>query len=145
MTRTRTRAEAAERAAVAFFYEHAGYSYMPGKEFALRAERLRGARALAAAERDARALGYRVGWENDPDGCGGCDCGSRRCACSTGADHRVEWAYVVLLHMGGESSTCPAEEHEHATGVSLGGICEATPQYRRVIEAELFQEVLVRA
>jgi hypothetical protein len=51
--------------AVKFFHKHAGYGVRPG--FAESSERLRNARQLAAAEAHARAEGWRIAWEIDPD------------------------------------------------------------------------------
>lgn len=132
MTRERTRAEAAERAAVAFFYKHAGYSYTPGKE-SPRAGRLRGARALAAAERDAHAAGFSVAWAYDDDPCIGCECGSKDCPCSTGEDHETMIAWVEA-----------PDGTRQANGrilPALCGICEPSREYRRVVAAELFAEM----
>ena len=103
---------------VRFFADNAGYASPPG--------RMRCAKALAEAEVMAWELGWKYEWEWDEAGCSGCDCGSKRCACSTGEEH--ETLCCILRGDGGEVLA------------SLGGICGATRSYQRVVEAELAQE-----
>lgn len=126
----RTRRAQQLRQAAAFFFEHAGYSYDPKTETAEQG-RKRCAVEMARAERDARKRGIDFTWEYDSDGCVGCDCGSDSCACATGEPHRVETCYAIIeTESIGE---CVA---------SLSGICEASGDYKRVIEAELASEAL---
>lgn len=49
-----------------FFYDHAGWGYHPGRETPEEG-RWRGARRLAAAEKEGERLGWEVFWEVDPD------------------------------------------------------------------------------
>ena len=49
-----------------FFLKHAGYSYDPKNETRMQGL-VRGARALARAEREARDVGIWFKWEIDPD------------------------------------------------------------------------------
>ena len=122
-----TKKQTAKQAAFLFFLRNAGYSYDPKTETKQQG-RARCARESAKAERDASALGYTFNWADDPEGCIGCDCGSPDCACSTSKPHETLWCWV--------------EDENGKTLASLGSICGATREYRRVIEAELAQESL---
>jgi hypothetical protein len=82
---------------------------------------------LAKARAEAEALGACVLWDTDTESCGGCDCGSESCACATGAPHLTEYARLVF---NGE------------TLASLGGICEASDDYRYLVGAELAAEAI---
>lgn len=107
-----------------FFYRNAGFSYDPKTETP-RKGKARGARMLAQAERDARALGYSFGWAND---------------WSVG-DHSKEFD----CYTNGGPETCESCVMYDAQGNSvqaLGCIDDATREYRRVIEAELALEQL---
>lgn len=121
------RVKSAYQRAVEFFYKHAGWSYNPKTETP-RQGRLRGARALARAEQEASNHGVTFEWQWDESGCGGCDCGSHDCACSTGAEH--------------ETLGCVAKHATVRLCASLWGICGASREYRRVVEAELAQEAV---
>ena len=105
-----------------FFLKHGGYSYRPGQE-TRRQGRIRSAKAYAQAERDARRFGltFRWDWDNDVDD-------SWMDETERAQEH--EWTYCVARTPDGR---CVA---------SLGGIVDATPEYRRVIEAELASEAL---
>ena len=105
-----------------FFYEHAGYCYDPATETAEQG-RARCAADLARAEQFARDHGWTAEWETDIDGCMGCECGSDECACFAGEPHETE---ICILY----------DQHGNILE-SLGGICGATREYRRVVEAEL--------
>lgn len=113
-----------------FFYREAGYSYDPAKETE-RQGRERGARRLAKAEREAREAGLRFVWETDTDGCIGCTCESNGCKCFTEEPH--------------ECLVCLAYDAEGTLAGSMGGVCEPTQAYRRVVEAELALEAGVAA
>jgi len=104
------------RRAWRFFHENAGWSVPPGKAAC--------ALSLAKAEAEASAKGWQCEWS--PDECIGCDCGSENCPCCTGEPHEVE--RCTLTDESGEFLAC------------LGGICGATHEYRRVVEAELAVE-----
>ena len=108
-----------------FFYDNAGYSYNPSKESPKQGH-YNSARRMAKAERIARVNGITFTWHYDPSGCSGCSCDSKDCACSTGAAH--ETLYCLALNADG------------LIVGSLHGICGATREYRRVIEAELASE-----
>lgn len=109
-----------------FFYKHAGYSVKPGETN--RQGRERSAKALARAEAHAKAQDWSYDWEIDDDGCIGCDCKSPDCRCSSGEPH--------------ETLVCFLRGTDETVLTSLGGICGATPEYRRVIEAELALETM---
>jgi hypothetical protein len=109
-----------------FFYDNAGYSYDPKKETAEQGK-VRCARSMASDERVARDMGVEFEWEYDAGGCSGCDCNSPDCACSTGKPHET---LVAFARYNGE------------VVASCGGICGATSNYRRVMEAELAGEAL---
>lgn len=108
-----------------FFYDNAGWSYMPSKETPKQG-RYNSARRYAKAERLARIAGIVFNWRYDPDGCVGCDCGE--CECSTGEPH--------------DTLQCTATLPDGTIGASLGGICRPDKDYRRVIEAELAIECM---
>lgn len=113
--------------AVAFFYANAGYSYNPKTETQEQGK-LRCAKSLAKAERNAASAGITFEWEFDQEGCSGCDCKSDECKCSTGEEH--------------ETLCCSARDSEGKVCASLCGICEPSREYRRVVQAELASEAL---
>jgi hypothetical protein len=115
-----------KQAAYLFFLKHAGFSYDPKTETA-RAGRSRCARELAKAERDARALGYVFEWDNDSDGIDGNE------------DYIVETCESCVCLSNEVDADGDRDRHILA---SLGAITNATPEYRRVIEAELASEAL---
>lgn len=94
-----------------------------GANFLERCERL-----LARAEKDARKWGITFEWEVDQDGCIGCTCESKDCACYMGEPHEV---------LG-----CVARNSAGEVLSSLWGICEPSREYRRVVEAKLAVEAL---
>ena len=109
-----------------FFKKNAGYSYGPDET--PEQGRIRCARALAKAERDAHDVwNIEFQWQEDIDGCIGCDCGSDDCDCASGASH--------------ETLFCIARSG-NTTLASLSGICSPTREYARVIEAELALEAI---
>ena len=115
----------AKQQAYLFFLKNAGSSYDP-KTQTKRQGQAAGARKLAKAERDARALGYTFEWAYDVGGCIGCDCDSPECACSTGEPH--------------ECLVCLMRDSNGKVVQSLGSVCEPSREYRRVVEAELALE-----
>jgi hypothetical protein len=115
----------ATQQAIKFFAKHAGLSYDPKTQTPAQGK-ARNARRLARAERTAANMGFTFEWEYDPDGCIGCECGSEDCACSTGVSHEV--------------LSCIVRNADGLVIGSLGGICDPTPEYRRVVEAELALE-----
>jgi len=122
-----------------FFFKHAGSSYNPATETRMQG-RIRGARALAKAERLARQRGYCFQWSIHPhsssaDWISNNEDGGRNCS---------PWqVWQCALH--GEGAT-----FQGTVGASLHSIDfgrDGTPwgdPYRRVVEAELAQEVLNR-
>ena len=121
--------------AVEFFYDNAGYSYDPATE-TVEDGRLRGARQLAMAERFAQVMGAEYVWEDD---------------WSLGGNHADNYCADAYPDNGGEPETCewvamyahiPAGFENMALVASLSCIDDATPEYRRVIEAELALEWL---
>lgn len=106
--------------AIQFFQEWAGWCTPPGK--------MACARSLAQAEADADLLGFTFEWVIDEDGCIGCDCGDKRCKCSSGAEH--------------ETLACVCRDNKGAVLASLCGICEPSREYKRVVQAELAVEAL---
>jgi hypothetical protein len=109
------RANARDKA-IAFFIENAAYGYDPKTETAAQG-RERGARLLAAAESLASARGWTFEWADDSQPCD-CDC-----------DCAETWPEVCIARSGsGARVGC------------LGGICGATREYKRVVQAELALE-----
>lgn len=115
-----------QQTAVAFFHEHAGYGYTPGKETPEQG-RQRGAERLAQAEADARDAGFSFQWFVDPE--------------ITSADFDDSpdpWALWC----------CTIRNADGKVVGSLGGIDfgrDGEPwgdPYRRVVEAELALEAL---
>lgn len=103
-----------------FFKENAGYATPPGKSQC--------ALNLARAEDYARDKEWEYTWEWDESGCIGCDCGSKTCDCSTGAEH--------------ETLGCVLKDADGYVLGSLWGICGATREYKRVVQAELASEAM---
>lgn len=108
-----------------FFFDHAGWSHDPLTE-SPREGRARCAQALAAAEVWARYNGYGVEWEDDGDG-----------------DH----SYLDQPEFAGQDIwTCEHAGIYNEDGNMLAGIgCvdNATPEYRRVVAAELALELFL--
>ena len=109
-----------------FFYDNAGYSYDPKTETQENG-RLRCAQAMAEAEAYVQKHGLEYVWEDDQDGCIGCDCGSEECSCCTGESHETLCCLLKDPETGNVLASC-------------GGICGVTAEYRRVMEAELALE-----
>lgn len=117
----------ANPAAFRFFLANAGYSYsFDPKTETKQAGRARCARRLAKAERDARALGYTFEWED---------------GWSIG-DHQREYGECYADGGPDTCETCLMRDQNGKVVQSLGCIDDATPAYRRVIEAELALEEL---
>lgn len=134
---TRKQGRTKRALAVQFFYKHAGYSYNVAQGETKEQGKRRAARAYADAEAWASREGLVYDWLYDDMPCDGCDCGSDDCDCSTGAAH--ETLGCVLYR--------PCPDHgidcKHAEVLqSLWGICGATSEYRRVVEAELALEAM---
>lgn len=108
-------------AAVAFFRKHAGYSIASGETKAQ--GKTRGAKALARAEMEAKARGWTVEWEDDPEEWQG----------------DVERPFEVL-----NATLYDAEGQvlDSMGGVGMTGNRKQDDDYRRVIEAELANSVL---
>jgi len=102
-----------------FFYDNAGGCYDPATE-TWEEGRTRSAVRLAQAETWAVQEGLRYCWWPDPDGC-----------CMDDCDH-ADCEYCELVHPDG------------IVRESLSGICGATPDYRRVVQAELALEAMGR-
>lgn len=109
-----------------FFLKHAGYSYNPETETPMQG-RIKGARALAKAERQARDAGYSFAWGiDDPRGS------------AQWTDEKPAWG----------SWYCVAHNSEGETKYALYGIDfgrDGEPwgnPYRRAVEAELALESL---
>jgi hypothetical protein len=124
--------------AVAFFYEHAGFSYpADADQYRMVAGQLECARRLAEAERYGREHGWEVEWEYDPEPCLVCECGSEDCPCYTRITHVTLGAVLYVTPpdpYGLRVST--------STVASLWGICRPTREYQRVVAAELMREHL---
>jgi hypothetical protein len=110
-----------------FFFDNAGYSYDPRTE-TRKQGRLRCARALALAEETAAERNWEFLWDADQDGCIGCDCGAEDCKCCTGEPHEI--------------LCCALKDADGKILASMGGICEPTRDYGRIVEAELASEAL---
>jgi hypothetical protein len=104
-----------------FFYDNAGYSYLPSAETEEQGH-INSAKALAVAEQYAEDRGWWCEWS--PDECPGCDCEDSQCCCCMGTRH-VSTRLSLWDEYGGR---CLG---------SLGGICEPSTEYRRVVRAEL--------
>lgn len=111
---TENKRPSAKQATYLFFLRNAGTSYNP-KTQTKRQGQSEGARKLAQAERDARALGYTFSWEDD---------------WTVGSHVKKFDGYTE------EPSTCEScimlDSH----------VDDASREYRRVIEAELALEEL---
>lgn len=106
-----------------FFYDHAGY--MAKASESLEEGHRRTAILLAYAEAWARRKGIRFDWADDWAG-----------------DH----SYVDQAMFEGYEVTacevCTAYSRKGNVKASLGCIDDASPEYRRVVEAELAMEVM---
>lgn len=103
-----------------FFYEYAGWGYDPRTETPEEGRR-RSAAELARAERWAREYGVTFVWSDDWDG-----------------DHSY-------LEYGQSVETCEfvlALDLDNEVLTSLGCVDDATDDYRRVVQAELAQEIM---
>jgi hypothetical protein len=119
-----------ERAARAFFYDHAGASWNPETETEEQG-RLRGARELAAAERTASALGWSFEWSIDPD----IDSSEWLDDNEDGGRNRDPWhTWKCAMYADGEFVTSL-----HGIDFGRDGHPNSDP-YRRIIEAELALE-----
>ena len=122
-----------------FFLKHAGYSWDPRTETEQQG-RIRSARALASAERDARRRGYYFCWSIDPctlssDWFDGNEDGSR--------NYNPWQTWRCTLH--GEGATFQGTVGASLHGIDFGHDGEPWGDpYRRVVEAELASEVLNR-
>lgn len=118
--REASRGKKPDQRAVDFFYKHAGYGHGPGET--PEQGRKRGAIALAKAEQEAAARGWRVEWSEDPEGwdsLGDID-----------PDDVREILQAVLY-----------DEEGNVLG-SLGSIVNPDRNYSRVVEAEIALEAL---
>lgn len=108
--------------AVAFFYEHAGFSYNPETQTADEGRR-EGALRLAEAELWAKTNGIEIEWEDDWEV----------------GDHHAEFGET---YENGGPETCEQATitYEGEIVASLGCIDDASDEYRRVIEAQLAVE-----
>ncbi len=119
-----------------FFYDHGGWSYDPKTETSEQGRRRIAIRA-ARNEREAKKRGWYVEWEYE--------------------DEPVEDLIDRTDWTDEENEKWDAEEHEVlrarvvvededgndiGEGEGLGGIVDPDPDYKRVIEAELFEEAL---
>ena len=104
-----------------FFLKHAGYNYTATET--RRQGRIRCAKALAQAERDAKRFGITFQWDYDSDGDDSWMTEEER-----REEHTCEWVRAVTS--------------DGRTVASLGGIYDADTTYRRLIEAELAYEAL---
>lgn len=106
--------------AIQFFREHAGYSTPPG--------RLMCAKALAEAEAFGIELGLEVKWIDDEDA----DLSWADKKTISKLEHGQLGCFIAYI-----------EDDSGKVIASLGGIvCEWKDAYRRVVEAELYQEAI---
>lgn len=111
--------------AVQFFYDHAGWGYNPATETEEQG-RQRHAEELADAEQAAKRAGVWYVWEPDQEV-------DERDELST-TEHTCEWVALYIA---------PEDVHDRPRMLaSLGGIWDASAEYRRVVEAELASEAL---
>lgn len=110
-----------------FFYDNAGYSYKVGES--PESGRIRCAKELAKAEARAEELDFSFDWDYDSDIPYEDALGDHEYWCKDaeqGQDHTHEILWCQLW--SGEQQRCLA---------SLGAIIDPSPEYRRVVEAEL--------
>lgn len=111
-----------------FFYQNGGYCFDPKTETKLQGRR-RCALASAIAEREAQRRMFTFVWSYD-------DSQSIRDI----TDETVEGAeFYERAH---EIEFCVCRDAAGDALASLGGIIDATPNYRRVVEAELAAEAI---
>ena len=108
------------REAFRFHLKHAGYASPPGRAAC--------ALSKAKAEAIAEERGWEVHWEWDDTNHGALDGHEEWCG-EKGCQHEVLGA---VLHRDGEPDY----------SVALWGIIDADRTYRRVVEAELFEQAL---
>jgi hypothetical protein len=113
-------------AAAAFFFKHAGYAYDPKTETPTQGK-WRCARELAAAERYAQRNGWQYEWVDDPDWDGKTLCCHEEPQCPP--PHEV----LGCVLRGAEGRSVLA---------SLWSIGDPSPEYKRVVEAELAFEAM---
>lgn len=111
----------------AFFFEHAGWSYTPGKETAKQG-RWRCARALATAEREGSKAGFSFEWEYDG------------MTSADWTDAKPAWATweCVCRNVNGKTRATLCGVDFGRGGQPWDNPC------RRVVEAELASEALDR-
>lgn len=109
--------------AVAFFFEHAGYSHAPDET--PEAGKIRGALSLARAERHATRKGWYVEWSDD------WEVGSHVAGAPEAYDVEPDTCEIATLY----------NRHRHMLG-SLGCVDDASDDYRRVVAAELASEAI---
>lgn len=105
-----------------FFYDNAGFSY--GQDESPEDGRLRCAVLMAEAERWAARNGIEFTWEDDFEI----------------TDHVAE--FDCYDQEPGTCEGCVARSRKGGVVASLWCIDDATPEYRRVIEAELAMEAM---
>lgn len=110
-----------------FFYEHAGFSWKPGKETREQG-RIRCAISMAQAEQYGQNVGFTFEWEED------WSIGSHK-------DFYGEGSYSDSEPKTCESCLCRGADGQVLA--SVGCVDDASYDYRRVIEAELASEALV--
>ena len=102
---------------VRFFFKHAGWRHNPATETTLQG-RWKSAKALASAEKSAKAAGMVFEWRDD-----------HRQGDEPDDVERVEW--------------CGVKSKDGEPITSLGAIWDASPEYCRVVQAELAMEALL--
>lgn len=112
--------------AEAFFFEHAGSSYDPATETEA-GGRMRGAKALAEAEKWASEAGVFFRWVDDEDAAAFAN------VCACGEDHGPAFSCIAFLD--GESVASLGS-------VTFGDAGLSGDPYRRVVEAELAAEIM---
>lgn len=124
---------ALHEAAVAFFHEHAGSSYYPDRETEAEG-RLRGAKALAAAEAWLAEQDGSTEWAADDD------------ADRSGIDHDAPlYQCVVEVACDCDRKYCSGKRCESLSGIDLGDNGDNTyrcEDYMRVVVAELALELM---
>lgn len=139
-------ARSARQAAIRFFADNAGYATPPGRMVC--------AKQLADAEAEAKRRQWYVEW-NDAVECFcaeddvTCECDRRR---QHNATHHwpnlyqtvcvCEEAMLLAVPWGAHGYDCAGAGAPAPVLASLSGICSATPEYRRVVAAELAAEAL---
>lgn len=77
---------------------------------------------------------YVETWDEDPEGCSGCECGYEDCPCFTGDAHRTLSCYIYRC--------ADIDANNPIVVTSLHGICAPDDAYMREIVEDLIAEAI---